>query len=271
MLFLQTNRGVARSHDGGFVLIGGEIASLDAAVKDGTLGVLETAPAGAAVRLDEVTVLPPVQPDQFVIAGLNYRAHCAEIGVEVPGRLVFGYAPGTALSTTGREIVRPRSAPDEVDYEGEIGIVIGAPAHEVTADDAWRVVAGLVPLNDVSARDVQAQGGLAAVAQAKGFPGFKPIGPCLATVDHFANPLDIELETWVNGERRQMGRTADMVFNLPAIIEAVTAKTALAPGDIICTGTPGGVAHGGKYPYLVPGDVVEVRVEGMPALKNVVV
>ncbi len=271
MLFLQTDRGVVRSQDGAFVLVTTDITDLDAAVKEGALGSLATAPAGETVRMDELTVLPPVQPEQFVIAGLNYRAHCAEIGVAVPERLVFGFAPGSAVSTTGRDIVRPDAATDEVDYEGEIGVVIGAPAHEVKASSAWQVVAGIVPLNDVSARDVQAQGGLAAVAEAKGFPGFKPIGPCLATLDHFADPLDIGLETWVNDERRQVGRSADMVFNLPTIIETVTAKVALAPGDIICTGTPGGVAHGGKYPYLKSGDVVEVRVEGLPVLRNVVV
>ncbi len=269
MQFIQTDIGVLRDSADGYQLLDAEI-SLDAAIKEGSLDTLAALPARRGVTLDEVTILPPVQPGQFVIAGLNYRAHCEEIGRPVPERLVFGTAPGSASSAPGAPIVRPAEAMDEVDYEGELGIVIGAPAERVQAADAWRVIAGFVPLNDVSARDVQAAGNLEAVARAKGFPTFKPIGPSLATPDTFADPLDIGLETWVNGERRQHGRTSDMVFDVPAIVEAVTAKLTLAPGDIICTGTPGGVAHGGQHPYLKVGDEVTVQIQGLPPLTNVV-
>ena len=269
MQLIQTDIGILRDSADGFELLDTDL-SLDAAIKGGRLDTLAALPARGGVVLDEVTFLPPVEPGQFVIAGLNYRAHCEEIGRPVPERLVFGTAPGSAVSAARAPIRRPPEALNEVDYEGELGVVIGAPAEQVQARDAWRVIAGFVPLNDVSARDVQAAGNLEAVAKAKGFPTFKPIGPTLATPDTFADPLDIGLETWVNGERRQLGRTSDMVFNVPAIVEAVTAKLALAPGDIICTGTPGGVAHGGQHPYLVAGDEVTVRIEGLPALVNVV-
>ena len=218
---------------------------------------------------DEARVLAPVsRPGQFIIAGLNYRAHCEEIGRPVPSRLVFGTAPGGAAHPHSVPVVLPQNASAEVDYEGEIALVIAKTARHVAREDAWRYVAGVCALNDVSARDVQAGGTLEAVGQAKGFPTFKPFGPCLATPDEFADRSDIGIRTWVNGELRQHGRSADMVFSLPEIIELVSAKLALAPGDVICTGTPGGVAHGGKHPYLVDGDVVEIEVEGLPLLRN---
>ena len=269
MQLIQTDIGILRDSADGYELLDTDI-SLDTAIKEGRLDTLAALRARRSVTLDEVTIQPPVQPGQFVIAGLNYRAHCEEIGRPVPESLVFGTAPGSAVSGAGAPIQRPPEAMDEVDYEGELGVVIGAPAERVQAQDAWRVIAGFVPLNDVSARDVQAAGNLEAVAKAKGFPTFKPIGPSLATPDTFTDPLDIGLETWVNGEQRQQGRTSDMVFDVPAIVEAVTAKLTLAPGDIICTGTPGGVAHGGQYPYLKAGDRVTIRIEGLPALTNVV-
>ncbi len=131
-----------------------------------------------------------------------------------------------------------------------------------------RVVAGLAPLNDVSARDVQAQGGLEGVANAKGFPTFKPIGPCLATLDEFTHLHSIGSTTHVNGGLRQSGNSGDMVFPIPQIVALVSRRHSLNPGDIICTGTPGGVAHGGKHPYPRAGDVVTVTVVGLPPLVN---
>ena len=149
MQFIQTDIGILRGGDDGYLLLD-TTESLDAMVKRGALAALEAARVVRSVTLDAVTVLPPVQPEQFVIAGLNYRAHCAEIGVDVPGRLVFGFAPGTALSTTGRDIVRPAEAPDEVDYEGELAVVIGKRCRRVPKDKAASVVAGYCVNNDVS-------------------------------------------------------------------------------------------------------------------------
>ena len=147
--------------------------------------------------------------------------------------------------------------------------MIGKPANGIAAAEAWDVVAGLMPLNDVSARDVQSQGNpLEAVSKAKGFPTFKPHGPVLATPDEFADPNDIALTTYVNGEVRQSGRTSDMVFDIASVVEVVSARIALSPGDVICTGTPGGVAHGGKSPYLVDGDTVEVSLDDLPVLRS---
>ena len=273
MKLVQVEQGIGRlrQDDGGLFieLLDTPFADIDAVLAGGGLAQLEDAAVNARLEFGAVTFLPVVQhPANVVIAGLNYRAHCEEIGVDIPDKLVFAPSLPQAMHGASRPVIMPVEASEQVDYEGEIAIVLGAAAANVTAENAWSVVAGLAPLNDVSARDVQAQGGLEAVAQAKGFPTFKPIGPCLATVDEFADPADIGISTHVNGELRQSGRSGDMVFPIPKIVELVAARIDLQPGDVICTGTPGGVAHGGQYPYLQPGDVVTVTVEGLPPLSN---
>jgi len=273
MKLVQTEQGVGllqgEGADGVVELLDTPYADIDAVLAAGALSDLRQAPVRAQVSMLEVRFRPVVaRPGQVIIAGLNYRAHCEEIGVPIPEKLVFAPSLPGAVHGAGEAVKIPDEAPGQVDYEGEIGVVIGAPAHQIDATDAWSVVAGLAPLNDVSARDVQAEGGLQGVARAKGFPTFKPIGPCLATLDEFADPLDISITTHVNGELRQSGRSGDMVFPIPQIVALVSARYELKPGDIICTGTPGGVAHGGQYPYLRPGDVVTVTVEGLPPLVN---
>lgn len=271
---LQTSQGIARLDNDQVEILDLPYPDLQAILQSGQFATLCQPATDFSVKqemsLTAATHLfePLCAPQIFVIAGLNYRAHCEEIGRAVPQRLVFGTAPGTAVHVHQQPVTLPASAPHEVDYEGEIGIVIGQPASAVRAVDAWQVIAGLVPLNDVSARDVQAAGSLQAVGEAKGFPGFKPCGPCLATIDEFADPLDISICTWVNGELRQRGRSGDMVFNIPQIVEIVSRTQSLMPGDVICTGTPGGVAHGGKYPYLRDGDVVRIQLDDLPALEN---
>ena len=269
----QVEQGIGRLHDDdgrlSIELLDTPFADIDDLLAAGSL--MQVADASPATRLnfDEVRFLPVVQrPSNIVIAGLNYRAHCEEIGVDIPDKLVFAPSLPQAMHAAGESVIIPTEASEQVDYEGEIAVVIGAPASKISADQAWSVIAGLAPLNDVSARDVQAQGGLEAVAQAKGFPTFKPIGPCLATLDEFADPGDIGVSTHVNGELRQDGRSGDMVFPIPNIVALVSARIDLRPGDVICTGTPGGVAHGGMHPYLQPGDEVTVTVEGLPPLTN---
>ena len=269
MKLVQTEQGIGRLRGERVEVLQTPLQDIDEALAAGVLAQLEQAPVQAQYALQEVQFRPLVaHPGQIIIAGLNYRAHCEEIGVPIPEKLMFAPSLPQAVHAAGAAVHIPEEAPDEVDYEGEIAVVIGVTARNVTAAQAWSVVAGLAPLNDVSARDVQARGGLEAVAQAKGFATFKPIGPCLATLDEFADPMDIGLVTTVNGEVRQSGRSSDMVFSIPEIIAAVSARHTLAPGDVICTGTPGGVAHGGKHPYLRPGDVVTVAVEGLPPLTN---
>ncbi len=269
MKLFVTDRGIGRLDGEVLALLDVPWRELGAVLAADALPALERATVRERLPVADTVWRPLVaRPGRFVIAGLNYRAHCEEIGRPVPERLLFGLAPGSAVHVSGAPVSLPAAAPAEVDYEGEIGIVIGRRAQAVSAANAWSCVAGITPLNDVSARDVQAQGSREAVGRAKGFPTFKPMGPCFATPDELADPDDISLVTRVNGEVRQQGRSSDMVFPVSAIIEAVTRVQTLEPGDVICTGTPGGVAHGGRYPYLIDGDRVEVTLDDLPPLVN---
>jgi len=268
MKLYVTTEGIARQEGDLLLLLDVPERELGAVLARDGLSSL----AGAGVRsrqpLAEATLLSPIAaPGTFVIAGLNYRPHCEEIGIPIPEKLLFGFAPGSAASGPHAPIPIPAEAPDQIDYEGELALVIGKTADAVSANEAWEHVAGICALDDVSARDVQA-GGIASLGPAKGFPGFKPFGPALRTTDELTLPLDLAIETRVNGELRQRARTSDLIFDVPAIIEAVSAVRALGPGDVVCTGTPGGVAHGGEHPYLKAGDVVEVALEGLPPLRN---
>jgi 2-keto-4-pentenoate hydratase/2-oxohepta-3-ene-1,7-dioic acid hydratase in catechol pathway len=155
-----------------------------------------------------------------------------------------------------------------VDYEGEIGVVISRSAYQVPAADAWSYVAGLTPVNDVSARDVQmaaaAQGDMVRALSSKSFPGFKPLGPGILIGAQYA---DLKVTTSVNGELRQQATLGDLIFDVPTLIEAITASIELRPGDVISTGTPAGVGFvTGRF--LVPGDVVEITLGDLPPLRN---
>jgi 2-keto-4-pentenoate hydratase/2-oxohepta-3-ene-1,7-dioic acid hydratase in catechol pathway len=170
---------------------------------------------------------------------------------------------------SGDVIPAPPSAPNQVDYEGEIGVVISRPAHQVAAPDAWSYVAGLTAVNDVSARDVQkagaAQNDMVRVLSSKRFPGFKPLGPGILTGAH--DYADLKVTTSVNGELRQQATLGDLIFDVPTLIEAITASIELRPGDVISTGSPAGVGFvSGRF--LVPGDVVEITLGDLPPLRN---
>lgn len=200
------------------------------------------------------------RPSKIVCVGKNYAKHAAEMGGDVPSEpLIFLKAP-SALIEDGQEIVMPSWA-GRVDYEGEIAVVIGRRATRVAAADAWDYVRGFLPLNDVTARDLQARD--SQWSRAKGFDTFCPIGQevPIADVDRDA----LEVITRVNGEVRQHGDVADMVFSIPFVIEYVTRFMTLEPGDIVATGTPDGIGP------LRAGDVVEIEVAGVGKVSNPVV
>ena len=258
-----TTAGIARGRGDCAILelLDVEEPDLGAVLENGTLEAVKAAPARGRLAYAEATFLPPVpEPGEMALTGLNYRSHCIATGNAIPSELPFGVIPARAVNAHGADVSIPREAPDHVDYEGEIGF-------DVLAGDAWDYIAGICPINDVSARDVQA-GGRSAIPRAKGFPGFKPFGPGLLTTDELSFPLDIGLKTWVNGELRQQTRSTDMVFDIPQVVAAVSNRQPLRPGMLILTGTPAGVAHEGKHPFLQADDVVEVEVEGLPRLVN---
>jgi 2-keto-4-pentenoate hydratase/2-oxohepta-3-ene-1,7-dioic acid hydratase in catechol pathway len=267
MQVFTTTEGVVRVDNRGATLLA-DLASLDDVLAAGKWDQLAEHPAGPSVTLESLTVRPPVVPANIVLVGLNYRGHAEETGQPVPDAPMFFPIGGDAVAASGDVIPVPPSAPSQVDYEGEIGVVISRSAYQVPAADAWSYVAGLMPVNDVSARDVQmaaaAQGDMVRALSSKSFPGFKPLGPGILIGAQYA---DLKVTTSVNGELRQQATLGDLIFDVPTLIEAVTASIELRPGDVISTGSPAGVGFvSGRF--LVPGDVVEITLGDLPPLRN---
>jgi len=213
---------------------------------------------GAPVRggLAGVTVLAPVRPSKIVCVGLNYKDHAAEQGKGLPAEPLLFIKPSTAVIGPGEPIRLPPGV-GRVDYEAELGIVIGRRAHRVPAARAWDYILGLICVNDVTARDLQKRE--ASYTRCKGFDTFAPIGPCIATgLD--AAPRGVE--GWVNGQRRQASSTKHLIFPVEYLVEFITFVMTLEPGDIVATGTPAGIGP------IAAGDTVTVRVEGVGDLTN---
>jgi 2-keto-4-pentenoate hydratase/2-oxohepta-3-ene-1,7-dioic acid hydratase in catechol pathway len=213
-------------------------------------------PSGEEIPLDDVRLLAPILPSKVVCLGKNYTAHAAEFGGEVPEEPLVFLKPSTSVSGPGDPIPLPPIS-NRVDYEGELAVVVGRIARNVRAEETFRYVLGYTCGNDVTLRDLQKKDDQ--WARAKGFDGSCPLGPWVETE---LDPIDVHLETRVNGEVRQSASTSDMVFGVATIIEFVTSFMTLLPGDVIMTGTPEGVGE------LEPGDRVEVVIDGIGVLMN---
>jgi 2-keto-4-pentenoate hydratase/2-oxohepta-3-ene-1,7-dioic acid hydratase in catechol pathway len=214
--------------------------------------------AGASsIRLDEAKLLPPVSPSKIVCVGRNYREHAAELGNPMPAEpLLFLKAPSAVIGD-GDAITLP-PASERVEHEGELGIVIGRRCSRIDADeDPLVYVLGYTCVNDVTARDLQRKD--VQFTRAKSFDTFCPVGPFVVTG---LDPLDLLVETRVNGQVRQSGRTSSMAFPVPYLLRYISHVMTLEPGDLIATGTPAGVGP------LRDGDTVEVEIEGVGNLRN---
>jgi 2-keto-4-pentenoate hydratase/2-oxohepta-3-ene-1,7-dioic acid hydratase in catechol pathway len=220
-------------------------------------------------RLESVTLLPPVLRPMMVIAvGLNYGAHIQETGTARPEYPMFFHKTAGALIGAGGTILIPPVA-KQVDYEGELAVIIGKTAKHVTPERALDYVAGYANANDVSARDLQFRTGQ--YASGKMPDTFCPLGPALVTRDEIPNPNDLTLTTTLNGEVMQQASTGAMLFDVAALIGAITEFATLRPGDVILTGTPEGVGFRRTPPvYLKAGDAVTVEIEGLGELTNTV-
>ncbi len=197
------------------------------------------------------------RPSKIVCVGRNYVAHAAEMGNEVPSEPLLFLKPPSALISVGEPILLP---PDvgRVDYEGEIGVVIGRRASQISEFDAWEFVDGIAPVNDVTARELQRKD--SQWSRAKGFDTFCPVGEMVPILD-----IDLErlgVTTRVNGEERQRGSVDQLVFSIPFLISYVSKIMTLEPGDLLATGTPEGVGP------LSPGDVVEIEIPSLGTLTN---
>jgi 2-keto-4-pentenoate hydratase/2-oxohepta-3-ene-1,7-dioic acid hydratase in catechol pathway len=218
-----------------------------------------TALAGATLHA------PVTDPQKIVCLGLNYRDHAAETGQEIPGAPMWFAKFANSLIGSGQEIVLPRAHPDYVDYEAELALVMGAPARNVKAEDALSYIAGAMPFNDVSARDLQLQNTL--WTSGKAIDTFAPCGPALVTLEEIEDLHELGLRTRIDGELVQEGTTADLVFGPAEVVAWLSRTMTLLPGDIIATGTPAGVgAAQGRF--LRDGDTVEVEIDGLGTLRN---
>lgn len=212
---------------------------------------------GERVPLADATLLAPVIPRSKVVAvGKNYHDHAQEMGGEAPENPLLFLKPNTSVIGPHDHIVRPPQS-QQVDFEGELGVVIGSVAKNVRAEDAASVIYGYTIANDVTARDLQRSDGQ--WARAKGFDTFCPLGPVIET--EFAHDTAV-IETRVNGETRQKAPLTDMIHSVASIIEYASAVFTLLPGDVILTGTPAGVGP------IVAGDTVEIDVTGIGTLSN---
>jgi 2,4-diketo-3-deoxy-L-fuconate hydrolase len=210
--------------------------------------------------------LPIERPGKIVCVGMNYRDHAAESGLDVPARPVLFAKWPNGLIGPGEPIVLPPGC-DEVDYEAELGVVIGARARGLEAGEALGAVAGYVCVNDVSARDLQFQDGQ--WTRAKSLDTFCPVGPRLATTDEVPDPQRLRIRCLVNGEALQDSSTEHMVFSVAELVAFISEAITLEPGDLIATGTPAGVGFTREPPiFLRPGDEVTVEIEGIGALTN---
>jgi 2,4-diketo-3-deoxy-L-fuconate hydrolase len=206
----------------------------------------------------------------MVCIGLNYTDHAAEVGLELPREPLFFIKAPSAICGPHDPIVRPRGA-TKLDYEVELAAVIGRDARYVSEAQAPGHVAGYCIVNDVSERAFQMERG-GTTTKGKSADTFGPVGPWLVTADELRDPQSLELWTTVNGERRQHGSTAKMIFSVAALVAYVSQFLSLRAGDVISTGTPAGVGHGFRPPrYLQPGDVVELGITGLGAQRHSIV
>jgi 2-keto-4-pentenoate hydratase/2-oxohepta-3-ene-1,7-dioic acid hydratase in catechol pathway len=218
-------------------------------------------------------LLAPLTPTQLIGIGLNYRKHAEEAGAKIPDYPVVFMKSLNALQHPEEPIVLPKTLPsDAVDYECELAVVIGKTCKNVSKTNALAYVLGYTCANDVSARDWQLQRGGSQWVRGKSFDTFCPLGPTLVTSDEITNPNTLIIKTVLNGSTVQDWNTGDMIFDVPTLIEFLSADTTLLPGTVILTGTPHGVGMGQKPPrYLQAGDEVSIEIQGIGTLRNKVV
>jgi acylpyruvate hydrolase len=225
---------------------------------------------GMSHPLADVELLAPVpRPGKIICVGLNYRSHLAEIGERAPDYPILFHKAATSVVGHRQAVVLPRIS-RQVDYEGELAVVIGRRAKYVAERDALTYVAGYTCANDVSAHDLEFR--TSQWTSGKMLDTFCPLGPVLVTADEMPDPAALRLRTTLNGRTVQDARTSDMVFSVPFLVSYVSSLATLEPGDVILTGTPAGIGCNRKpQVFLRPGDRVNVTLDGVGTLTNPVV
>ena len=246
--------------------------NLRAVLEAEALGALADEVAGRPpdADLDTVAFLPVIaNPDKIICVGLNYEMHRKETGrPEVEHPTLFTRFANTQIGH-GQPIIKPASS-DALDYEGELAVVIGRAGRHIGEDEALAHIAGYACYNDASVRDWQRH--TSQFTPGKNFPATGPFGPYLVTTDEVPDPTRLTLVTRLNGTEMQRATTDTLIFSIPRIIAYISAFTELVPGDVIATGTPGGVGFKRQPPvFMKAGDVVEVEITGLGVLRNPIV
>ena len=262
---VDLNRADGRLPDNMLAFLEAGQAALDAARQ-----ALAAPPPAALVERSAVTLKAPIpRPGKIVCLGLNYRDHAAESNQAIPTYPVVFAKFTNVVIGPGEAIVLPKIS-HEVDYEAEFGVVIGRRGRAITEAEALSHVAGYLPFHDVSARDYQNRTSQWVIG--KTFDTFGPMGPALVTADEIPDPHALDIRLSIGGEVLQSSNTRNLIFSVPQIIAHLSAVMTLEPGDVIATGTPGGVgAARNPKRFLKPGDVVRIEIERLGVLENPVV
>jgi len=265
----------------GLIDAAGKLRDLSRKVKDVDAATLAPAKLRELAKLDPAK-LPPVKgrprlgpciamPSKFVAIGLNYTDHAKETGSPIPEHPVVFFKSTTCIVGPNDNVMVPKDS-TQLDWEVELGVVIGRTARDVPEKDALKYVAGYCVVNDVSERDFQLKKSASQWSKGKGCDTFGPLGPWLVTTDEVKDVQNLDMWLDVNGERRQTGNTRTMIFGVAAIVADVSRYMTLLPGDVITTGTPPGVAMGMKPPqWLEAGDVMTLGIAGLGEQKQRVV
>jgi acylpyruvate hydrolase len=260
-----TAAAVVVGEDDGLVLVEG-YADVGALLRAGEAGLEAARRAdGPVTELESGALRRPVlEPEAIVCVGLNYRTHILEMGRELPTEPTLFAKLARALADPYADIALPRAS-QKIDYEAELAVVIGTGGRDIARADAMAHVGGFTVLNDVTARDFQRR--TLQWFAGKTFQASTPMGPWIVTPDELGDLTELELSLTVNGEERQRSALGDLVFDVPALVADLSTIVELRPGDVIATGTPGGVGQASER-YLRDGDVVEVTIDGIGAIRN---
>jgi 2-keto-4-pentenoate hydratase/2-oxohepta-3-ene-1,7-dioic acid hydratase in catechol pathway len=259
---------IVRFISGGKVYQGQDVDGRSARVIEGDLFSDQHRVTERALPIEKL--LAPIVPTDILCIGINYREHAVESGSGIPQNPVLFIKASNTLNNPGDAIPIPRRS-EKIDYEGELAVVIGRAAKHVPRERALEYVLGYTIANDVSARDWQRDKALGGgqYARGKSFDGFCPLGPSIVTRDEVPNPNALKLRTILNGQVMQDHTTADMIFDLPALIESLSSTMTLRAGSVLLTGTPQGVGFARTPPvWMKPGDHVAVEIEKIGRLEN---
>jgi 2-keto-4-pentenoate hydratase/2-oxohepta-3-ene-1,7-dioic acid hydratase in catechol pathway len=222
---------------------------------------------GKRIRIGKL--LPPVEAPNILALGLNYRSHADETNISYPDIPIVFLKSTNSLIGIGSPILLPKAGPDQVDYEAELAVVIGRQVKNIAPDKAMDAILGYTCGNDISARDWQFHKQKQQWARGKSFDTFCPLGPCLVTREDIPDPGNLRIMTILNGEVLQDSNTANMIFDVPAIVSHLSRSMTLNPGTVILTGTPEGVGFTRQPPvFLKDGDTITIRIEKIGELIN---